>query len=54
MLFRSSLAMKKIQSIDIVTEDVALALVDSVMSVAIEMLQTGQRLFYNNNVIATC
>ncbi|HDK17084.1 MAG TPA: IS4 family transposase [Nitrospirae bacterium] len=49
-----SLAMEKIQSIGIVTEDIALALVDSVMSVAIEMLQTGQRLFCNNNVVTTC
>jgi len=48
-----SLAMKKIRSAGIVTEDVALALVDSIMNIAIDMLQTGQRLFRNNIVIAT-
>lgn len=39
-----SLAMEKIRSSAIVAEDVALALVDSIMNIAIEMLQTGQRL----------
>jgi hypothetical protein len=48
-----SLAMKEIRSAGIVTEDVALALVDSIMNIAIDMLQTGQRLFRNNIVIAT-
>jgi hypothetical protein len=47
-----SLAMKKIRSAGIVTEDVALALVDSIMNIAIDMLQTGQRLFRINIVIA--
>jgi len=47
-----SLAMKKIRSAGIVTEDVALALVDSIMNIAIDMLQTGQRLFQNNIAIA--
>ena len=46
-----SLAMEKIRSAGIVTEDVALALVDSVMSIAIDMLQTGQRLYRINNAI---
>ncbi len=46
-----SLAMAKIRSAGIVTEDVALALVDSIMNIAIDMLQTGQRLFRHNNVI---
>ncbi len=46
-----SLAMEKIRSAGIVTEDVALALVDSIMSIAIDMLQTGQRLCRHNNVI---
>ena len=46
-----SLVMEKVKSIGIVTEDVALALVDSVMSIAIDMLQTGQRLHLNNNVV---
>ena len=48
-----SLAMEKIRSAGVVIEDVALALVDSVMSIAIDMLQTGQRLYRNNNVITT-
>ena len=46
-----SLAMEKIRSAGIVTEDVALALVDSIMNIAIDMLQTGQRLIRHNNVI---
>ena len=40
-----SLAMEKIRSIGIVTEDVALALVDSIMNIAIDMLQMRQRTF---------
>jgi len=48
-----SLAIDKIKSIGIVTEDVAFALVDSVMSIAIDMLQAGQRLHLNNNVVTT-
>jgi hypothetical protein len=48
-----SLAMEKIRSAGIVTEDVALALVDSIMAVAIDMLQIGQRVFRNNNIMAT-
>ena len=48
-----SLAMEKIRSLGIVAEDVTLALVDSIMCVAIEMLQSGQRLFRNNNVVLT-
>ena len=39
-----SLAMEKIRSAGIVTEDVALAPVDSIMNIAIDMLRTGQRL----------
>jgi hypothetical protein len=46
-----SLAMEKIRSAGVVAEDVALALVDMVMCTAIDMLQTGQRLFRNNNAI---
>ena len=46
-----SLAMQNIRSAGIVTEDVALALVDSIMNIAIDMLQTGQRLFQRNNAI---
>lgn len=48
-----SVAMGKIRSAGVVTEDVALALVDSIMNIAIDMLQKGQRLFRNNSVIAT-
>lgn len=39
-----SLAMEKIRSTGIVAEDIALSLVDSIMSIAVDMLQTGQRL----------
>lgn len=45
------LAMEKIRSAGIVTGDAALALVDSIMNIAINMLQTGQRLFRHNSVI---
>lgn len=47
-----SVAMEKIRSAGIVTEYVALALVDSIMSIAIDMLQTGQRLLRPNAAIA--
>lgn len=47
-----SLAMEKIRSAGIVTEDVALALVDSIMAIAIDLLQTGQRSLRYNAVIA--
>lgn len=48
-----SLAMEKIRSAGIVAEDVALALVDSIMNIAIDMLQTGQRLSpYNDSITA--
>lgn len=47
-----SIAMEKIRTAGIVTEDVALALVDSIMSIAIDMLQTGQRLLRHNAAIA--
>ena len=47
------LAMEKIRSAGIVTEDVALALVDSIMAVAINLLQTGQRVFQNNYDMTT-
>jgi len=46
-----SLSMEKIKSIGTVTEDVALTLVDSVMSIAIDLLQTGQKLHNNNSEI---
>jgi len=47
-----SLSMEKIRSAGIVAEDVALAFVDSIMNIAIDMLQKGQRFFRNNSVIA--
>ena len=43
-----SLAMEKVRAAGVVTEDVALVRVDSIMAVAIDMLQTGQRVFQNN------
>lgn len=46
-----SLAMEKLQSSTIVAEDVALALVNSIMNIAIDMLQTGQRLLRNSSAI---
>lgn len=46
-----SLAMKKIREAGLVAEDVALALVDSIMGIAIDMLQTGQRLLPNNGTV---
>ena len=46
-----TLAMEKIRSAGIVAEDVALALIDMVMGTAIDIIQTGQRLFRNNYVI---
>jgi hypothetical protein len=42
-----SLAMEKIRSAGVVAEDIALSLVDSIMNIAIDMLQTGQRLSRN-------
>ncbi len=45
--------MEKIRSVGIVTEDVALAPVDSIMDIAIDMLHAGQRVFQNNNVITS-
>ena len=47
------LAMEKIRSAGIVTEDVALAPVDSIMDIAIDMLHAGQGVFRNNNVITS-
>ena len=38
-------------TVDIRSSDVALALVDSIMNIAIDMLQTCQRLFQRNNAI---
>ena len=48
-----SLAMEQIRSTGIVAEDVALFLVDSIMSIAIDMVQTGQRLLRSSHAITT-
>ncbi|MBU0946876.1 MAG: IS4 family transposase, partial [Proteobacteria bacterium] len=48
-----SLAMEQIRSTGIVAEDVALSLVDSIMSIAIDMIQTGQRLLRSSHAITT-
>ncbi len=44
-------AMEKIRAAGIVAEDAALVLVDTVMAVAVTMLQSGKRLLNTNNVI---
>ena len=46
-----SLAIAKIRSAGVVAEDIALSLVDSIMSVAVDMIQTGQRLLRNNSIV---
>ncbi len=46
-----SLAMKKIRSAGVVTEDAILALVDAIMDSALELLQIGQRVIQNKNSI---
>ena len=46
-----ALAMEKIRSAGIAAEDVVLALVDTVMSIAVEMLQSGKRLLGTSNAI---
>ena len=46
-----SMALEKIRSAGIATENALTALVDSIMNIAIDMLKTGQRLFVNNNDI---
>lgn len=46
-----NLAMEKIRSAGLVAENVILTLVDTVMSTAIDILQTGQSLRLNNNAI---
>jgi len=35
----------------LVAEDIALSLVDSIMSIAIDMIQTGQRLLRNSSAV---
>lgn len=45
------LALEKIRAVGIIAEDVILDLVNTVMGVAVDMLQSGPRLFQNNNDI---
>jgi len=45
------MALEKIRSAGIVTEDSVIDLIDSIMNIALGMLQTGQRLFVKNNPI---
>jgi hypothetical protein len=47
-----ALALDKVRAAGIIAEDAVLALVDAVMSVALDMLQTGKRLATFNNMIA--
>ena len=45
------LALNKVRAAGIIAEDAVLALVDAVMSVAVDMLQSGKRLTHVNNLI---
>ena len=47
-----SLAMEKVRSLGIVTEDIVLTLVNAIMGVAVEIIQSGQRLSQNNYAIS--
>jgi hypothetical protein len=49
-----SLAMEKIRSAGIVAEDIALSLVYSILSIAIGMIQTGQRSLRNSSAVTAC
>lgn len=49
-----SLALDKVRSAGVVDEDSVLALVDAVMSIAVDILQTGKRLASINNLIPKC
>ncbi len=46
-----SVALEKIRSAGIAPENAVIALIDSIMNIAVDMLKTGQRLFVNNNAI---
>ena len=46
-----SLALNKVRAVGIIAEDAVLALVDAVMSVAVDMLQTGKKFLQINNKI---
>jgi hypothetical protein len=49
-----SLALDKVRPAGIIAEDAVLAIVDAVMSLAIEMLQTGKRPSSIRSLITTC
>ena len=49
-----SLALNKVRAAGIIAEDAVLALVDAVMSVAVDMLQTGKKLSHINNQSTAC
>ena len=49
-----SLALAEIRTAGIIAEDAILALVDTVMGFALDMLQTGKRLSQINRLITTC
>ena len=49
-----SLALNKVRAAGILAEDTVLALVDAVMSVAVDMLQSGKKLSQNKNLITAC
>ena len=46
-----SLALDKVRAADIIAEDAVLAILDAVMSLAVDMLQTGKRLAHINHMI---
>ena len=46
-----SLALEKVRAAGIITEDAVLAIVDAVMTVALDMLQTGKRLSSISSII---
>jgi hypothetical protein len=46
-----SLALDKVRAAGIIAEDAVLAIIDAVMSFAVDMLQTGRRLAHSNNLI---
>jgi hypothetical protein len=48
------LALNKVRAAGIIAEDAVLALVDAVMSVAVDMLQIGRRLSHINDLITGC
>ena len=49
-----SLALNKVRAAGIIAEDAVLALVDAVMSVAVDMLQIGKKLSHINNQSTAC